>query len=328
MLQIKLLLLHFLGIFLVSLSLCSCHTQRDISQGVVKTILDTDIGPDADDAGAVAVLHALADRGEVEILAMNCNTTCDWGAPCLDAFNTYYGRGDIPVGTLKGEGSSGDAPEWSGLTYNRYIAQNFPNDLKNGSQAPDAVAVYRKVLATQADTSVTIISIGALTNLRNLLQSGSDQVSPLKGIELVKKKVKMLSLMAGTYPTGKKNDPNFSMDIEASMQVVDQWPTPIMFSGTEVGAPIKTGVKLLDIKDHKNPIREAYLQWDAHFYSLWDTTYHGGSIHPHDSYDQTSVIYAVRGCKDYWKAQMNGSNMVQPDGSNEWKQTPTEIIIF
>ncbi len=35
----------------------------------VHVILDTDIGSDCDDAGALAVLHALADRGEVEILA-------------------------------------------------------------------------------------------------------------------------------------------------------------------------------------------------------------------------------------------------------------------
>jgi inosine-uridine nucleoside N-ribohydrolase len=302
----------------------SCRHEKPGTQVAVKVILDTDIGPDVDDAGAVALLHALADRGEVEILAMNCNTTCEWGAPCLDAFNTYYGRGNIPIGTLKGKGSSGDSPEWSGLTYNRYIAQHFPNDLKNGTQAPNAVAVYRKILASQADTSVTLISIGALTNLRNLLDSPADQLSQLNGMELAKRKVKMLSLMAGTYPKGKKNDPNFSMDSIASVKVIAQWPTAIMFSGTEIGQSIKTGVRLLDIKDDRNPIREAYLQWDAHFFNMWDSTYHGGSIHPHDSYDQTSVLYAVRGCKDYWKAQTDGYNTVQVNGYNEWQEYPDQ----
>ena len=34
----------------------------------VKLIFDTDIAEDCDDVGAMAVLHALADKGELEIL--------------------------------------------------------------------------------------------------------------------------------------------------------------------------------------------------------------------------------------------------------------------
>ena len=36
----------------------------------VRVILDTDLSSDVDDVGAVAVLHALADAGEAEILGM------------------------------------------------------------------------------------------------------------------------------------------------------------------------------------------------------------------------------------------------------------------
>ena len=39
----------------------------------VRVILDTDLGIDVDDAGALAVLHALADRGEARILATVAN---------------------------------------------------------------------------------------------------------------------------------------------------------------------------------------------------------------------------------------------------------------
>ena len=80
------------------LFLCSCAS----SQSPVSIILETDIGPDCDDAGAVALLLALAYRGECNILAMWCNSSSPWGAPCLDAINTYYGRLDIPIGTWKG----------------------------------------------------------------------------------------------------------------------------------------------------------------------------------------------------------------------------------
>ena len=51
----------------------------------VKLIFDTDIGPDCDDAGTVALLHALADKQEVELLAMMSATSFEWGAGALDA---------------------------------------------------------------------------------------------------------------------------------------------------------------------------------------------------------------------------------------------------
>ncbi|HZF66381.1 MAG TPA: nucleoside hydrolase [Chitinophagaceae bacterium] len=285
----------------------------------VNIIFDTDIGPDVDDVGAVAVLHALADKGEATILGMLCNTTSEWGAPCLNALNTYYGRADIPIGTLKSTGTSGDSPDWNGFAYNRFIAEEFPNNLKSGLNAPDAIDVYRRILAKQQDNTVVIISVGALTNLRNLLLSKADQFSQLSGAELVQKKVKILSLMAGGYPKGKENDPNFMMDIDASIYVVNNWPGFIMFSGVEIGQPVKTGAKLIETPPG-NPVREAYIQWDSHFWKKWDSNYVERSIHPHDSYDQTSVLFAIRGLHDYWLAEYDGKNTVFENGSNEWKK--------
>ena len=42
----------------------------------MKIIFDTDMAGDCDDAGALAVLNALADRGEAEILALVTNRKC------------------------------------------------------------------------------------------------------------------------------------------------------------------------------------------------------------------------------------------------------------
>ena len=68
-------------------------------------------------------------------------------------------------------------------------------------QVPDAVTVYRQVLAAQpiADP-VAISSIGLLTNLKGLLQSPPDKYSPLNGYDLVAQKVKLLAVMGGKYP--------------------------------------------------------------------------------------------------------------------------------
>ena len=42
---------------------------------------------------------------------------------------------------------------------------------------PDALSVYRATLAAQPDGSVVICSVGALSNLEDLLRSGPDEHS-------------------------------------------------------------------------------------------------------------------------------------------------------
>ena len=110
----------------------------------VPFILDTDLGPDCDDAGAAAVLNALATRGEARILGAVCNTTSEWCAPALQAIFVWYRRDDVPIGTLKGPGNPGGSAEWYGESFNRYIAEHSPNRLHSGRNAPDAVTVYRR----------------------------------------------------------------------------------------------------------------------------------------------------------------------------------------
>ena len=61
------------------------------------------MAPDYDDVGAMAVLHALADSGEVDILATVSSNKQETTAPCIDVLNTYFGRPGIPVGAPKGE---------------------------------------------------------------------------------------------------------------------------------------------------------------------------------------------------------------------------------
>ena len=56
---------------------------------------------DVDDVGALAMLHAFADQGEVDILAVSFNEVHPSGVAAIDAINTWYGRGDIPIGTYK-----------------------------------------------------------------------------------------------------------------------------------------------------------------------------------------------------------------------------------
>jgi len=46
------------------------------------------------------------------------------------------------------------------------------------------------------------------------------------------------------------------------------------------------------------------------------------------SWDETAVIYAVRGKtyqgKEYWKTQSEGSVLINSDGSNQWVSSPNK----
>ena len=154
-------------------------------------IFDTDLDSDVDDVGALAVLHALENNGQAKILAVIV-TSDDMHSPlCADAINTYFLRPDIPIGVNK------EAKLRSFSRYTRAVADEYPHDLKSFNDAEDAASLYRKVLSPQPDGSVVIVTVGHLTNLKNLLLSGPDDYSPLGGTALVEKKVKLWSCMGG-----------------------------------------------------------------------------------------------------------------------------------
>jgi hypothetical protein len=80
-----------LKIYLLLLSVAvvfpGCQKQTG-QQEPVKIIFDTDFGPDYDDVGALAVLHAMADSGKAEILAiLSCNKH-ELVGPSIDVLNT------------------------------------------------------------------------------------------------------------------------------------------------------------------------------------------------------------------------------------------------
>jgi len=248
----------------------------------------------------VALLHALSDRDEANILAMMCCTSSEWGAPCLDALNTYYGRPNIPVGTLKDAGFLLDS------SYNRLVAERYPHRIRSGRDAPDATALYRQVLARQPGKSVVVVAIGPLRNLARLLESEPDQHSPLGGRDLVAAKVALLSCMGGWNPAVPKGwgpEWNFAQDEKASRSVVENWPTPILFSGAEIGSGIMTGRRVALDCPLYNPLAMAI-------------GLYVGYGRDRESWDQTAALVAVRGLRDYWKSTPSGYNRIGDKGAN------------
>src|SRR5690554_272460 len=77
---------------------CSGNTGENTAPALPVIIFDTDMGPDYDDVGAIAVLHALADSGECSIIATVASDAHPLVAPTIELLNRYYKRGTLPVG--------------------------------------------------------------------------------------------------------------------------------------------------------------------------------------------------------------------------------------
>src|SRR6266536_1946797 len=137
-------------------ALIICLALAFASAAPLPLIFDTDMGNDIDDAVALAMIHALESRGEAKLLAVTVTKDNRWAAPFIDAMNTFYGRGDIPIGVVH-DGKTPDDSNMIRLPAERKRADGsfvYPHDLVDGGQAPEAVTLLRQVLSKQKDGSV------------------------------------------------------------------------------------------------------------------------------------------------------------------------------
>jgi len=294
-------LIKFLSVSVGLLLFISCQPPKLSVADPVKIIFDSDMGPDYDDVGALTMLHAFADSGKAEILATMASNKYGLVAPCLDVINTYYGRSNIPIGSPKTHGVNiGCSQHWTDS-----LVANYPHKIDSTAQAQDAEILYRKILASQPDTSVVIVTVGFLTNLNALLLSQPDSISPLNGNDLVIKKVKRLVSMAGIFPEGSEF--NVKEDSTSSKYVFEHWPTRIVLSGFEIGNKILTGKKLI-ISNLKSPAKMAF----GIAIPLSEADKNG-----RQSWDQTAVLTAVKGSSFAFN-EVKGQILVEPSGFNRW----------
>jgi pyrimidine-specific ribonucleoside hydrolase len=268
--------------------------------GAVPLIFDSNIGFAFDDAAALTLLHALADRGEARVLATGTTNPTFSSPAILDVINTYHGRGAVPVGAWKGEAAD------TGNGYDRQVASEFPHDQPAWEAIPSAASVYRKALEGQADASAVIVCTGDVRNAWALLRASK---------ALVARKVKALVLVGGRYPSGREF--NFAAAIARDTlpnmirEVVESWPTPVHFIGQETGEDIASGACLATAATG-GPLKRIY---DL---NLGPTD----PIKP--STDLLGLLYAVRGAStgqashSLWSMVAEGGNTVQDDGSNVW----------
>lgn len=280
----------------------------------VKLIFDTDMGNDVDDVMALEMIHNLQKRGACELLAVTVTKDHPQAAAFVDAVNTFHGYPDVPIGVVKG-GATPEAGKFNKLAdeKNEDGSFRYPHDLLSGNDAPEAVGLIRKLLAAQPDQSVALAQVGFFTNFARLLDSKGDEHSPLSGRDLIKQKVTVLSIMAGAFQTvnweTRHLEYNVVKDVPAAQKLAVHWPTPIVWSGYEIGVAAAYPHVSIErdfeyVKHH--PLKEAYYAYNPP---------------PHDrpTWDPTAVLYAIYPDRGYFDLSPAGGVTVEDNGATWYR---------
>jgi len=298
----------------------------------IPIIFDTDMDLDCDDAGALAVLHALMDYNEANILGVIINVPFEASARCAMIINNYYNRPETPVGLLE------DKDYEKGEKYRLYrddkklvakfrnyntdtIVEHFSSEIIKSQKVWNSVNLYRHLLSSSEDHSIVIVAVGLLTALKALLDSPPDDLSPLNGIDLVKLKVnKLVTMGDGRFPSAP-GEFNWIMDWESARFVISHWPTNLVVQPN--GTQFSTGNKLPIRTPESNPVRK--------FYEMYLKDPRRGNF----SWDLIAVFYGVRGCGSYLEEKkgyhiiletVRGKNHWVPDENNKFNHSVLTLV--
>ena len=279
-----------------------------ITSKSIKKILfiDTDIGGDCDDAGALALANIIKNKGVIDIAGMTYTTSSNYGPACIDAINRYYNNETIQIGATSRENYNNQIVS----PFLEDIATNYPNSYKDRLKVKDSVKLIREVLSKAQDNSITFVCIGQLDNVSDLLDSSADEYSLLDGISLVKKKVKEFVIMGGLFRKNKndkiyfcgslyQNEYNIVTDIKSARNFIKKVPTKVIFSDFLVGNQIYTAKSLLDEANFNNPVTKAYYLFQNK---------------PRESWDLLAMWYAMFGIDDIFSISEEGTVSISKDG--------------
>ncbi|HWI57320.1 MAG TPA: nucleoside hydrolase [Bacillota bacterium] len=263
------------------------------------------------------MLHALQTRGNCELLAVTITKPDELAGPFVDAMNTFYGRTDIPIGFTHAQ-LKNDPSKFLPLAQAKDDSHlRYPRRLQRSSDAPEATQLLRRILSRQADRSVVLVQVGYFSNLAALLETPGDSFSPLTGRELVQQKVKFLSVMAGSFQTIGQDkhyrEYNVIQDLPAAKKLAKAWPTPIVWSGFEIGITVPypaTSIERDFAYVPHHPAAEAYYLYEP-------------PPHARPTWDLTSVLYAVFADRGYFGLSSPGNVTVEEDGFTRFTSDAT-----
>jgi hypothetical protein len=272
-----------------------CSPDSGTLNEPLKIILDTDMGSDCDDAGALALLHRYADLGLAEIIGcIYSSGKVPYGAGITEAINIWYGRPGIPIGAYYGN-EVGDPVDK--MTAGKLVRDTvaFGNSIIYNTDAEEQTRLNRRLLSEHGDGGITYITIGHTKGLYQLLVSGPDDISPLSGRELIAGRMDRWIALGALNASNEGNyfvkDWNFFFNETApyTRYLVENFPVPVYY--VDAGTDVMTG-KSLKYTPPGNILRTVYRDW------LWEVfKYTLDDQRP--SWDLAAVYFAVKGPGDF-----------------------------
>ncbi len=262
-------------------------------------ILVTDIGVDCDDAVALGIILNYHNQGKCNLIAIATSTSREGATATIKTICDYYGV-SVEIGRMF-------APILECDKKNVY-ALDIMNKFVNKDVEEDNVTIIRKKLA-QAKNKVTLVEIGPLTSLAQVLKSEADIYSSLDGIELVKSKVDKVYVMGGSFDQNfidkeRKAKPewNILQDIKSAKYAIENCPSEMFF------LPFEAGVNVASKKGTtENPVWEC-----MKIFAQKDNKDING--YSRSSWDPVTCMLAVEGCKGFYDISPLGKVSVNDDG--------------
>ncbi len=276
-------------------------------------IFDTDIGGDCDDVLALDVLMACHKAGECRLIGVAYSADLWEAVGCTYAVLERHGFENVPIGKPKHDNIVKDEPRSYAYKINKlFYRDGYPTF----DTVETAVRMYRRLL-TEYD-NVVIVLTGWFTNLRDLLISEPDDISPLNGYELVKAKVKEIDMVSCNFSheTGYEVLPenvdengvihpspeaNVWSDKAAARYVFENCPVTIYNLPAEVGFNMLTGKPMCDAGRADNSP-------DSLSYQMV------GFENGRPSWDPATAYYAVYGTGDLFYETAPGKISMDEEG--------------
>ena len=164
--------------------------------------------------------------------------------------------------------------------------------------------------------------------------SSTDDLSPLTGVELVRKKVKCLYLMAGVFTSSDEPDYNFLQDSTFAQLFFELWPreVDVVFSPMEVGNEIEyipetviSDINWTDI----HPIKQIYMNYDCDTgQRMWDplTVIHAVEGDAEFLLSERGIVTLTPKNVTIFTPSATGNFRYQKPGSKAWYDEKLEII--
>ncbi|MBR3398388.1 MAG: nucleoside hydrolase [Prevotella sp.] len=280
-----------LFVAVIAIGIASCSSTKQVVNNApsvqkvqkaepINLILDADFGSSTDDLFALMMINHFMDEGRVDLKGVIVDREGAKNAGVVDIFNTYYGHPNVPVGL-----------ERNGVKNPRcFIPYNGICDLKDVHGNPmfkrsfdenkcmEGYKLYRKLLSEAKDKSITVVAIGFMTTIAQLFESGADEYSKEKGVDLFGKKVKAVYIQSGRFEAGDSLS-GYNMRAASKQAAVFYNNLPkdvdIIMSPSNIGDLMDYSPKdvLADLSTtERNPIKAVYTHYTCDTgQRMWDT---------------------------------------------------------